>query len=75
MGRNPSLKRQSSYFQLLWTIFVKEGVDPRQATIDQVAGGIVQRFQFSEAQAMNAYSAMLLIPGFESIRFHRLLVP
>jgi hypothetical protein len=51
------------------------GVDPPHASLDQIAGAVVQLFQFSPAQARNAYSAVLLLPGFEGLRFHKLLVP
>jgi hypothetical protein len=48
---------------------------PPEATTDQVADALIHLFQFSKAQARNAYSAMLLIPGFGGLRFHTLLTP
>ena len=49
------------------------GISPQEATLDQVADSIIQLFAFSPAQARNAYSAVLLIPGFGGVRFHPLL--
>jgi hypothetical protein len=53
----------------------KLGVPPPQATTDQVADALISLFQFSKAQARNAYSAMLLIPGFGGLKFNPLLAP
>ena len=70
-----SLKRYSSSFKLLWDILVRGGVPPQSATEDQVADAIIQIFTASPAQARNAYSAVLLIPGYGNLRFHPLLRP
>ena len=43
--------------------------------MDQIAQAIIQLFQYSTAQARNAYSAILILPGFEGIRFNPLLNP
>ena len=54
----------------------KWGKPPPQANSDQIAETIVQLFKFSPAQARNAYSAILLLPGVGGgIRFHPLLGP
>jgi hypothetical protein len=46
------------------------------ASSDELADAIVQLFQFSPAQARNAYSAVLLLPGVGmGVRFHPLLTP
>ena len=71
----PSLKRYQSAFALLWTILENSGVNPPDASIDEVANAIVQLFQFSVSQARNACSAMLIIPSFGGLRFHPLLAP
>ena len=73
LARNPSLKRYSSGFQLLWRLLMARGISAQEATLDQVADSIIQLFAFSPAQARNAYSAVLLIPGFGGVRFHPLL--
>ena len=71
--KNKSIKRYSSAFRALWHLLEEGGVSPPQATVDQVADAIVQLFQISATQARNAYSALLLIPGYAGIRFHTLL--
>ena len=43
-------------------------------TLEQMAGNIVFLNQFSPAQARNAYSALLLLPGWGQLRFSPLLV-
>jgi hypothetical protein len=76
LSRNKSLKRYSSSFKLLWETLVLGGIDPPQATSDQIVDSIIQIFQISPSQARNAYSAVLLIPGVgEGVRFHPLLSP
>jgi hypothetical protein len=75
ISRHQSLKRYESSFHLLWEILVKSGINPPEASLDQIASAIIQLFQYSIPQARNAYSSMLLISSFEGIRFHPLLSP
>ena len=63
LARNPSIKRYNSAFNLLWLVLENAGVNPPQADTDQIADALIQLFRFSPAQAINAYSAVLLIPG------------
>ena len=46
LARNPSLKRYSSAFQLLWTILVKEGVDPPRHPSIRLLGVLCNFFSF-----------------------------
>ena len=75
LTKNKSLKRYSSSFRLLWNVLVQGGVHPPRASEDQIADAVVQIFAVSPAQARNAYSAVLLIPGLGGLRFHPLLGP
>ena len=50
-------------------------VDPWQASLQEVASAIIKMPKFSEAQARNAYSAVLLLPGYSQLRFVPLLTP
>jgi hypothetical protein len=76
LSRNPSLARYDTAFNLLWLVLSHQGTPPQEATADQIADAIVQIFQYSPAQARNAYSAVLLIPGVGGgVRFHTLLQP
>jgi hypothetical protein len=63
LARNKSLKRYSSSFQMLWGVLERGGVYPPEATSDEIADAIIQIFKYSPAQARNAYSAVLLLPG------------
>ena len=72
---NPSLNRYSSGFKLLWAMLTKNGINPPEATVDQVVDNLIQLFGVSKHQARNAYSALLLLPGYQSVRFHPLLSP
>ena len=67
LQRNKSLKRYSSSFRLLWTVLENSGINPPNANSDQIADAIVQVFRFSPAQARNAYSAVLLLPGIPGV--------
>jgi hypothetical protein len=75
ISRHKSLKRYQSSFHLLWAILLKNGINPPDSNLDQVAQAIIQLFQYSISQARNAYSAMLLIPQFGQLRFHPFLTP
>jgi hypothetical protein len=70
-----SVSRYSSAFQLLYVILADLGIFPETATTRQVAEGILRLGKFSLAQARNAYSGCLLIPGLSSLRFENLLTP
>ena len=56
-------------------IVAKKFVEAPQASLDDVAEGLVQLHLWSPVQARNAYSAVLLLPGFLHLRFHPLLRP
>ena len=76
LRKNPSIKRYQSSFSLLWRVLVKNGVTPAEASTDQIADAIIQIFKVSPAQARNAYSGVLLLPGIGGgLRFHPLLQP
>ena len=55
--------RYDSAFKLLWGICVFRKMVLEHMTLEQMAGNIVFLNQFSQAQARNAYSALLLLPG------------
>ena len=72
LRRLSALPRYDSAFRLLWAL-LQEGGLPPQASLGQVAAAIVQLHQVSPSQARNAYSAMLLIPGYSQLKFSSLL--
>ena len=76
LQRNPSIKRYESAFKLLWCLLIKGKIRPEEATADEIADAIIQIFKVSPAQARNAYSVVLLLPGVGGgLRFHPLLAP
>ena len=46
---------------------------PESASVMQIVAGLFELNGMSRSQAKNAYSAVLLIPGLDQIRFHPLL--
>ena len=74
-ARNPSIKRYNTAFKVLWTVLQEQNIAPESASLEQVADAIIQIFQVSPSQARNAYSGVLLIPGFSQLRFVSLLSP
>ena len=73
LARNLSIKRYNSAFKLLWGILRFAKIEPLKAFLVRVASAIIQLHGFSKAQARNAYSAMLLVPGFDQLRFQTVL--
>ena len=72
---NTSLKSYNSDFKDLYRTLLGQGENPMVATIAEVAGALLDLHKQSPSQVRNAYSAVLLIPGFEKFRFHPILAP
>jgi hypothetical protein len=51
------------------------GIDPKSCSFDQIASQLIKLSEFSMSEAKNAYSALLLLPGFDQLRFNNLLHP
>jgi hypothetical protein len=68
-----SIQRYDSAFKTLWAICFEKRLPLDTITIYQLASQILYLNQFSPSQARNAYSAMLLIPGWDQLRFCPLL--
>ena len=68
-----SIARYDSAFKLLWAICIEKDLPLEDLSIYQLASQIVYLNKFSPSQARNAYSAMLLIPGWDQLRFCPLL--
>ena len=60
-------------FAHLWSKFVSSNLDPASASLGEVASLPLRLHSESPSQARHAYAAMLLIPGFEQLRFSPLL--
>jgi hypothetical protein len=67
------LSRYNNAFKALWGVFTENGIEPLGASQEQVAQMLLVLNNKSEAQARHAYSACLLIPGLEQLRFSPLL--
>ena len=70
---NTTWQRYESAFKLLWGLCVHRKMTFAQMTLEQMAGNILYLNKFSVAQARNAYSALLTLPGWEQLRFCHLL--
>ena len=54
---------------------MKTGFHPRKGSFEQIAAQIINLASYSIAEARNAYSGLLLIPGFDQLKFCTLLIP
>ena len=72
---NAGLKRYSNAFKLLYTIFVQQAINVKGATQAATAGALFQLHKVCHCHARNAYSAVLLIPGYEQVGFHPMWWP
>ena len=75
LSQQKTLARYDSAFRLLCALCVSRGVSPDSANLHQVAGQLLELNKISSSEARNAYSALLMIPGWEQIRFSSLLGP
>ena len=75
LSHSPSIKRYDSAFRTLWALLSSKGLDPPTSTLEQIASGIIEIHNWSPSQAKNAYSSVLLLPGFYHLRFHHMLLP
>ena len=75
LKQNKTWLRYDSAFKLLCSTCKHRGVNPEIATLQQMASQILFLNKFSPAQARNAYSGMLLIPGWDQLRFCAMLNP
>jgi hypothetical protein len=75
LSHSPSIKRYDSAFRTLWALLTSKGLDPPKSTLEQIASGIIEIHNWSPSQAKNAYSSVLLLPGFYHLRFHHMLLP
>ena len=66
-------ERYDSAFKILWGVCVHRNMRLETMTLQQMAGNILFLNKYSPAQARNAYSALLLLPGWEQLRFCNLL--
>ena len=67
-----SPKRYQLAFAVLFAMALRDGLTIDSPS-DSFAGLLLELDSYSSSTARNAYSALLLIPGFQSIRFHPLL--
>ena len=70
----PNLQRYQNAFSLLWNMAVDQGAPLNgNPPLGEVAALLVRMNLISTSQARNCYSALLLIPGFDQLRFSPLL--
>ena len=69
----PKLDRYQNAFQIFWEQCVGLGDNFSKAPLWEIATQLVRLNAVNKNQARNAYSALLLIPGWDQIRFSPLL--
>ena len=70
---NRTWQRYDSAFTPLWGICAHRKMSLETMTLRQMAGKILFLNKYSAEQARNGYSALLLLPSWEQIRFRSLL--
>ena len=73
LKENKSISRYDTAFRLLWAVCFERNITMDTMSIYQMASQILYLHKFSPSQARNAYSAMLLIPGWDQLKFCPLL--
>ena len=68
-----SLTRYDRAFRILWALNWEKWKDPNDLSVHEVAGQIRHLCSICASEARHAYSALLLVPGFEGLRFRTLL--
>ena len=68
-----SIKRYCGAFRLLWALAELRGFDVVKISISDVAGLLLELHHVSPSQARNAYSACLLFPQWQGLKFSILL--
>ena len=68
-----SLPRYDHAFRHLWCFCHMQGADPLALSLEEVAGWLLRMAQHWPHEARNAYSALLLIPGWQQLRFSPLI--
>ena len=71
----PSLVRYQNAFNHFWSLCVQNKVDFQTSSLWTIAGELLKLHKQLPHQARNAYSALLLIPGFDQLRFSPILRP
>ena len=71
----PSLVRYQNAFNYFWSLCVNNKVDFQNASLWTIAGELLKMHKQLPHQARNAYSALLLLPGFDQLRFSSILKP
>jgi hypothetical protein len=68
-----SLQRYDSAFRKLYSVLQGRGTTPEKATVAEIAQALFAINKLDPNGARNAYSAALLFPGTQGLRFHQLI--
>ena len=66
-------KRYDSSFRKLWALCTIKGLIPSTSSSKDLVPYLLQLHDHSPNDARNAYSALLLLPGFSDLKFHPML--
>jgi hypothetical protein len=69
----PDLKRYQSAFNVFWSQCTRANINLQSATLWEIASQLVKLNLENKNQARNAYSALLLIPSLDQLKFSPLL--
>ena len=75
LATRPSLVTYDLPFRVLWTMCQREEVSLLSSPIVRVASVLIKLHNVSPSQARQAYSALLMVPGLDQLRFCPLLQP
>ena len=64
-----NLQRYDTSFRQLWALCVSQGKDPRLMSFEEVASWLLKMCTSNSNTARNAYSGLLLVPGWNQLKF------
>ena len=73
LSKQKNLGRYDRAFRKLWAFCTMQGGDPTSMSCDEVAGWLLRLNEFHPHEARNAYAGLILVPGWEGLRFSQIV--
>ena len=73
LARLTQLSRYDHPFKVFWVFCTKNHMNPQVMSLDQLAAILLRMEAIESNLTKMAYSAILLLPGYDQLRFHSLL--
>ena len=67
------LSRYNKSFKVFWAFVQESGLNPWELKTSDIAAQLLKMARLNKHEARNAYSALLLFPEVQQLRFHPLL--